>query len=1311
MADCKMNLRYLSLLLLLVAANQLANSMLTDDRSHCIGDSSSASNCSNQCTIGFKAVVERLVSNSTIRFCSGVIQISTLISFKNLTNITLLGQPESVLRCNDSNAGLEFVRVNGLTIENLQIEQCSAEHDSTTYTHNETSSNHFETTRLSSALYAVNCSNLHMDNVHITNSSGVGLVLYDVSGSVKVINSIFDYNTNNIIQHDKIFRGGGIYMELTVCTPGIYCTDFDNKTGNTRAQGNDYTFVNCTFEKNTAFFWGPKFIQYTKERKRLDHQGLGRGGGLSIQLNGESQFNTIIVRNSTFRQNKANWGAGVYIVVQDYSSHNTILLEDLTVEENVCPDYGGGGIDLGFNIAEVLNNTVNFDNCMFVSNQATYGGGVRVYSSRRSHSDLQNNIHFQDCKWISNKARFGSAIDIAPHVWEVLSSGFLPIPTFHNCEFRSNSAGPVEFFPGNGYTEYVNGRGAMMLTKFNVTFSGSIVFRDNSGTAIYLSSSTIVTRPQSVCDFTGNSGFQGGAISFVGFSALIVMEHNTFHFTKNNATRRGGALYAYNIDKHNFVSSRSCFIQYHGNIDSEREKNVTFTFTDNFAGYLVRNHSECYASGHAIFSPSLFTCIHACISISLNCDSTCINHRDQRNTFKCVGEFIFKGPDIKCQVSTSGGKFLLGESRHIDQKFFKFYPGREIELPISVQNDFGQKINAVYYATIENRNKSNIRINQPYTYISNRKMRLHGEPGSKGVLRLQKLGYREIMLDMNVKLLECPPGYVFDDVDTDIDGKANDKCVCSSYVARAAFEPIKECKRSSFRALLQKGYWFGFHNETFEYGYCPSGYCSNTFNQTLLLPSSKEHLSQVVCGNYRTGRLCGECTSNFSVLYHGTSYHCGSNESCDYGWFLYIISELLPLTILFVLATLFNVSFTSGAINGFIWFAQVIHSFPVTGKSFVIFPDPVFYLYTISRMIYNMFNFDFFSHNKLSFCLWAGATTMDLLVFKFVTVVYVIILVCLTVALTKYCNILQKYQCFRHSTFRSYIIHGLSSVLVIVFSQCISVSCQILEIGNVMGKGNMFHGYAVFRQGNLKPFSGGHIKYAVVAVLCMVIMTVPTLLLLIYPLCFKVLNILRCSDTNPVAKVFFHVPYAKLKPFLDSFQSCFKDHCRVFAGMYFLYRVLIILTIIFPRLTQRYMMLDVFLTTFLLFHAIAQPYREHWHNILDGLLFFNLIVVNKISWFNYDYINPTTGTSDDSTIPFTSTLLVIVMNIPLFYIITYIIVNLVRKIKKRRTVGILDPIGLSGENNMYDFELTNREEDSDSDENSMEYRPFGKDHK
>ena len=204
---------------------------------------------------------------------------------------------------------------------------------------------------------------------------------------------------------------------------------------------------------------------------------------------------------------------------------------------------------------------------------------------------------------------------------------------------------------------------------------------------------------------------------------------------------------------------------------------------------------------------------------------------------------------------------------------------------------------------------------------------------------------------------------------------------------------------------------------------------------------------------------------------------------------------------------------------------------------------------------------------------------MDLLVFKFVTVIYVIFLVVFTVALIKYCNIFQKCWCVRYSTFKSSIIHGLSSVFVIVFSQCISVSCQILEIGYIHGQGDVFYKPVVFYQGNLKPFSGAHIKYALFAVLFMIIVSIPTILLLMYPLCFKILNILQCSDTNPVTKILFHVPYSRLKPFLDSFQGCFKDKYRVFAGIYFLYRVLIIFTTIIPKLTQQYVMLDVFLIT------------------------------------------------------------------------------------------------------------------------------------
>ena len=45
---------------------------------------------------------------------------------------------------------------------------------------------------------------------------------------------------------------------------------------------------------------------------------------------------------------------------------------------------------------------------------------------------------------------------------------------------------------------------------------------------------------------------------------------------------------------------------------------------------------------------------------------------------------------------------------------------------------------------------------------------------------------------------------------------------------------------------------------------------------------------------------------------------------CNYGILFYFLSELLPLTLLFITILVMNISFTSGAVNGFILFAQVI---------------------------------------------------------------------------------------------------------------------------------------------------------------------------------------------------------------------------------------------------------------------------------------------------------------------------------------------------------------------------------------------------
>ena len=61
--------------------------------------------------------------------------------------------------------------------------------------------------------------------------------------------------------------------------------------------------------------------------------------------------------------------------------------------------------------------------------------------------------------------------------------------------------------------------------------------------------------------FSENSGLDGGAIAMIGFSTLRVGNNSQFTFSNNTAEMYGGAIYVWSIDRHDIVSTQSCFIQ------------------------------------------------------------------------------------------------------------------------------------------------------------------------------------------------------------------------------------------------------------------------------------------------------------------------------------------------------------------------------------------------------------------------------------------------------------------------------------------------------------------------------------------------------------------------------------------------------------------------------------------------------------------------------------------------------------------------------------------------------------------------------
>lgn len=131
-------------------------------------------------------------------------------------------------------------------------------------------------------------------------------------------------------------------------------------------------------------------------------------------------------------------------------------------------------------------------------------------------------------------------------------------------------------------------------------------------------------------------------------------------------------------------------------------------------------------------------------------------------------------------------------------------------------------------------------------------------------------------------------------------------------------------------------------------------------------------------------------------------------------------------------------------------------------------------------MLVSIFNLKFFHHRDLSFCLWYyKAQTLDLLTFKYVTIVYSLVLVMTIIGVRNLGRLTQKFQypriCGWKLDTKSTVIHGLSGFLVLCYSECINISLLILTPVTVINANKDFT--AVLLNGELEYFKGKHMHF------------------------------------------------------------------------------------------------------------------------------------------------------------------------------------------------------------------------------------------
>jgi hypothetical protein len=124
-----------------------------------------------------------------------------------------------------------------------------------------------------------------------------------------------------------------------------------------------------------------------------------------------------------------------------------------------------------------------------------------------------------------------------------------------------------------------------------------------------------------------------------------------------------------------------------------------------------------------------------------------------------------------------------------------------------------------------------------------------------------------------------------------------------------------------------------------------------------VLHNESKPLHSDICGPQRNNRLCGECSPGNSTYHSSWKHTCGSEKFCHLGWLFFILSELLPLTVFFIVVVLvLNISLTTGNANCFVLYGQLLGSLAIPGEDriYSVIED-------IVTFPYNSFGLNFFT--------------------------------------------------------------------------------------------------------------------------------------------------------------------------------------------------------------------------------------------------------------------------------------------------------------------------------------------------------------
>ena len=294
-------------------------------------------------------------------------------------------------------------------------------------------------------------------------------------------------------------------------------------------------------------------------------------------------------------------------------------------------------------------------------------------------------------------------------------------------------------------------------------------------------------------------------------------------------------------------------------------------------------------------------------------------------------------------------------------------------------------------------------------------------------------------------------------------------------------------------------------------GNCPYGPFPNTTNRKFTtLPTDTTQVNSSQCAPYnRRGLFCGECLEGFGPSVYSFDLHCAncSHMSTTAAISLYLVMELLPITVFYVTVLIFRPVLLTGPQLGYVVVScqGIINTLQYSRYIYISLfnnmPPPLAVLGHISLLLSGIWNLEFFHFVTPPFCVSEKLRGIHVHMLGFSTALFPLLLVSITYAVVEFkawCKCAPRFVTtynLRHS-----IIHAFATFTMLSIFSTICQAYAMLDSASVIDITGNMKGKVLELDPTIRMYSNDHIPYLIVSLsLVFILVVCPGLLISIYP--------------------------------------------------------------------------------------------------------------------------------------------------------------------------------------------------------------------